>query len=330
MPLSAPYSMTNTMTSESITDRRPATGSGAFARDAEHADGTVVGDQSSVTVLSPDPTNSESPAQTSDALARLETMLRSVRPAAVAVSGGVDSLTLAAVAARVLGTAVTMYHAVSPAVPPAATARVARHAALAGWQLVCVDAGEFSDRRYVENPAERCFFCKQNLYGTVSAAAGVQVLSGTNLDDLDDWRPGLTAAKAAGVRHPFVEAGIAKAGVRAIARHLGLDDVAELPAAPCLSSRVETGIPIAATDLRFIDAAETFLRGALAAATVRCRLRRAGIVIELDDETHDTIDDTEKSRLCATLQALARDHGVVGTVTLAPYRRGSAFVRATR
>lgn len=238
-------------------------------------------------------------------------------------------MTLAVVAGRVLGDAVTMYHAISPAVPPAATARVVRHTAVNGWRLVQLDAGEFADRRYLENPAERCFFCKQNLYGALAAATSDQLLSGTNLDDLDDWRPGLAAAKAAAVRHPFVEAGIAKNGVRAIARHLGLDDLAELPAAPCLSSRVETGIPIVAADLHFIDAAETYLRATLAAETVRCRLRRAGIVIELDDRAHDTIDDTGKTQLCATLQALARKHGVAGTVSLAPYRRGSAFLQPT-
>lgn len=273
-------------------------------------------------------TNAMPTASTPASLARLERLLETCSPAAVAVSGGVDSMTLAAVAARVLGPAVIMYHAVSPAVPPAATARVAHHAANGGWQLVRLDAGEFADRRYLDNPSERCFFCKQNLYGALAAATGDQLLSGTNLDDLDDWRPGLAAAEAAGVRHPFVEAGIAKSGVRDIARHLGLTDLAELPAAPCLSSRVETGIPIVATDLRFVDAAETFVRTALAAATVRCRLRRSGIVVELDEAAHAALTPADEAHLCDTLAALARNHDVTATVTLAPYRRGSAFLRA--
>ena len=116
--------------------------------------------------------------------------------------------------------------------------------------------------------------------------------------------------------------------MRAIARSLGLDDLAELPAAPCLSSRVETGLPIVATDLRFVDAAERAVRATLTdAATVRCRLRRAGIVIELDAATHAALAPTTAAQLEATLTTLARTHGVHGPVSLAPYVRGSAFLR---
>jgi uncharacterized protein len=100
------------------------------------------------------------------------------------------------------------------------------------------DAGEFADPRYRANPANRCFFCKTNLYGHIVAQPGGTVLSGTNTDDLADWRPGLTAAAQHGVRHPFVEAGIDKPAIRRIAARIGLGDIADLPAAPCLSSRI--------------------------------------------------------------------------------------------
>lgn len=260
-------------------------------------------------------------------LERLTTVLLACAPAAVAVSGGVDSMTLASVAATVLGNEVTMFHAISPAVPRAATARVERHAMRGGWRLVQLDAGEFADQRYLENPANRCFFCKQNLYGTLAARTIAQLLSGTNLDDLDDWRPGLAAAAANGVRHPFVEANIDKAGIRVLARYLGLHDLAELPAAPCLSSRVETGIPIAARDLGFVDAAETLVRHALAPHTVRCRLRRDGIVIELDEETRVGLSEDKMATVYQALSDLARQHHVDGRVEIAAYRRGSAFLR---
>ena len=260
-------------------------------------------------------------------LERLAMLLRECAPAAVAVSGGVDSMTLAAVAATVLGDEVTMFHAVSPAVPRAATARVERHAIRASWRLVKLDAGEFADQRYIDNPANRCFFCKQNLYGTLAARTSAQLLSGTNLDDLDDWRPGLAAAAAVGVRHPFVEAHIDKAGIRVLARYLGLDDLAELPAAPCLSSRVETGISIEARDLGFVDAAETLVRHVLAPRTVRCRLRREGIVIELDDEARAGLSAEKFANLHRELSDLARRHHVDGQVEIATYRRGSAFLR---
>jgi uncharacterized protein len=253
--------------------------------------------------------------------------LRDSAPAAVAVSGGVDSMTLAFVAQRVLGKDVCMFHAVSPAVPPHATARVERYAADRCWQLSIVSAGEFADERYVANPANRCFFCKQNLYGTIAGITDHQLLSGTNLDDLGDWRPGLKAAADHSVRHPFVEAEIDKADVRAIARYLGLDDIAELPGAPCLSSRVETGIPIAPRELRFVDAAERFVRRSIAPQTVRCRIRKSGIVIELDAETRARIDRGSEASLAADLGRLAGQHGIVGTIAFALYERGSAFLR---
>ena len=131
-------------------------------------------------------------------------------------------MTLALLAGRRLGAESAMFHAVSPAVPPEATERVRAFAAREGWRLTVLDAGEFADPAYRANPANRCFYCKTNLYGALAARTDATLLSGTNLDDLGDWRPGLKAAEEHGVRHPFVEAGIDKAGVRAIAASAGL------------------------------------------------------------------------------------------------------------
>jgi pyridinium-3,5-biscarboxylic acid mononucleotide sulfurtransferase len=261
-----------------------------------------------------------------DRLRRLEAVLDRLGPVAVAVSGGVDSMTLAHIAHRRLGGRATMYHAISPAVPPAATARVERHARAAGWRLEMVDAGEFADESYLANPANRCFFCKTNLYATLARLTGDQLLSGTNTDDLGDWRPGLKAAAAHAVRHPYVEAGIDKAGVRALATLLGLFDLAELPAAPCLSSRVETGIRIRADLLRLIDATETLVRERLAPETVRCRVRREGVVVELDEAAIARLDGTLQAELEAAIERLVEGRRTEG-VTFAPYRRGSAFLR---
>ncbi len=268
-------------------------------------------------------------ARTQGARDRLRCILAKLDTAAVAVSGGVDSLTLATMAYQVMGMRVIMHHATSPAVPAEATERVRRLARSHGWALDIFDAGEFADERYRANPVNRCFFCKTNLYGAIAGRTAAVILSGTNVDDLGDYRPGLEAAKTHAVRHPFVEAGIDKAMVRALAAELGLGDVADLPSAPCLSSRVETGIAIEAPVLRMIEEAEILLRETLAPRTVRCRVRRAGIVAELDPAALAAMDVTMQDRLSRSLQALAEKHGVgPRPVAFAPYKTGSAFLRA--
>lgn len=259
------------------------------------------------------------------ALARLEAVL-ATRPAwAIAVSGGVDSMTLAQVAhraAREAGRALPLIiHAHSPAVPGDARAVIAAQAAREGWRLEIIAADELADPNYRANPVNRCYFCKSALYrGMLAALAGRTdrvLASGANLDDLGDYRPGLAAAAEAGVVHPLVEAGIDKAMVRALARSEGLGAVAEAPAQPCLASRIETGIAIEPADLAFIDALEGALRPlAGPAATLRVRLRAQGVAVE---------SDAAPAALAAAAEAACRAAGrrFLGIV---PYRRGSAFL----
>ena len=264
-------------------------------------------------------------------LRALEELLARVRPAAIAVSGGVDSMTLAAVAFAVLDSDVTMFHAVSSAVPPDATARVRRHAMRDGWVLRVTDAHEFEDERYRANPANRCYYCKTNLYDAIAAATDVQVYSGTNTDDLGDYRPGLVAAQEHSVSHPFVSAGIDKQGVRAIATYLGLDDLAELPASPCLSSRIQTGIRIEPEMLSAVHLAERAITDALQPRTVRCRVRRGVVVVELDEATLGSfkgLSGHDKDDLRLQLGGCFAKTSAKGLdIQFEVYKMGSAFVR---
>ena len=107
---------------------------------------------------------------------------------AVAVSGGVDSMTLAHLVHRHHGARARMVHATSPAVPAEATARVRAHADRCGWALTLIDAGEFADSRYRTNPIDRCYLCKSNLYARIAGIFAGVILSGTNTDDLGDYR----------------------------------------------------------------------------------------------------------------------------------------------
>ena len=261
------------------------------------------------------------------ALAALRERLRALGEVAVAVSGGVDSMTLAVVAGRLPGSGIHMYHAVSPAVPPDATARVRGYATRERWTLEVMDAGEFADERYRTNPANRCYFCKTNLYGAMAARAAGVLVSGTNVDDLGDFRPGLAAAGEHAVRHPYVEAGLGKREVRAVARTLGLDDLAELPAAPCLSSRVETGIAIDPGDLLAVHRVETRVRATLAPESVRCRVRREAVVVELDPPALDRCGEGVREAMANEVRAAFGARLGGRPVRFEPYRMGSAFLR---
>jgi len=253
----------------------------------------------------------------------LPDILSALGPVAIAVSGGIDSLTLATAAHR-RTPGVTMHHAVSPAVPAEATARTRAEAARQGWALDIFDAGEFGDADYRRNPVNRCFFCKTNLYGAIAARTGLTIVSGTNSDDLGEYRPGLDAARNHNVRHPFVEAGIGKAGVRRLAAELGLGALAGLPSSPCLASRVETGIRIEAPVLSMVHRAEQLVARALHPRTVRCRVRSAGIVVELDEAALRLLSPDAAEKLAAEINAL----GVTRPISFAAYRTGSAFLQA--
>ena len=262
------------------------------------------------------------------ALDRLEQVLKQRTGAlAVAVSGGVDSLTLMALAHRLREGGALAVHAVSPAVPPEATARVRRLSAERDWRLSELNAGEFDDPAYLANPVNRCFYCKHNLFTAMSAALPDSVLAtGTNTDDLGDFRPGLEAAKQHGVWQPLVEAGIDKPTIRALAKHEGLPYIAALPAQPCLSSRIETGIAVTAPDLGFVHSVETTLTARLGPGDHRCRITARGVEAQTAMSHPSLADRSVRAALEQELAALCERAGR-SFLGLMPYRRGSAFLR---
>jgi pyridinium-3,5-biscarboxylic acid mononucleotide sulfurtransferase len=271
--------------------------------------------------------NETKQAETSLAKARwkaLRDWLRENQPVAIAVSGGVDSITLAAAATQ--SGSGEMFHAISPAVPPEATTRVRTLAFKQGWKLKIFDAGEFDNADYRANPINRCFHCKTSLYRSIRQQTALLIVSGTNIDDLGEYRPGLIAAEAFGVRHPYVEVGIDKSEVRRLARYLGLGSVAELPAAPCLASRVETGIRIEAEALRTIHTAEKMVTDLTGIAVVRCRLRAHAIVIEVEQTALNELAPETAAEIANSITGLFDQIGIRLPVSFAAYRPGSAFL----
>jgi uncharacterized protein len=251
-------------------------------------------------------------------------LLRAQSALVVAVSGGIDSLTLATLAFRLRGPGFSpsFCFADGAAVPRAARERVHAVAQAQGWgdALVVVDAGEVQDPAYAQNPVDRCYHCKSHLFVAVAAAfPGATICTGANLDDVSDYRPGRIAAKERRVQEPFIAAGYTKDDVRALARSLGLGILSELPASPCLSSRIETGVAIDPALLAVVDTVEERVRD-LGAKVVRCRVRKDKVVVEHDG----VVDDPD---VIAVVAPVLFHHDIALPVQTAPYAKGSAFLR---
>ncbi len=207
--------------------------------------------------------------------------------AVVALSAGVDSSLVAALARRALGDRVIAVTALSESLAPGEMEIAQKTATQVGIRHIIVRTDEVHNASYKANPSNRCYYCKDTLYRELRRQADKsrfeEVLDGTQLDDLGEIRPGLLAAREAGVRSPLAEAGLSKKDVREAARLLGLD-VWDKPAMPCLSSRIPQGDEITFQKLSQVGEAESVVKRLSGARDIRVRHHGTVAAIEVCQE----------------------------------------------
>jgi uncharacterized protein len=241
----------------------------------------------------------------------------------VAFSGGVDSACLAAVATEVLGDRALSVTADSPSYPSRhreLALRVARDFSLRHEFIL---TAEMDSPDYTANAPNRCYYCKQELFGRLNALARdrgfAAVVDGNNADDRGDFRPGRKAAREHGVRSPLDEAGLTKAEIRQISRRLGLPTWDE-PASACLSSRIPYGAEVTVEKLRMIERAESVLQSL---GFRHCRVRHHGDVARLELNAEDLARAVGSS----AREVIVRDLKAIGyryvSLDLQGYRTGS-------
>ena len=259
---------------------------------------------------------------TEEKLVQIKEIFSQMSSAIIAYSGGVDSTLVAHIAHSTLGDQALCVTAVSPSLLPEELEEATEQAIFLGIQHEVIMTEEMDNPNYTANPINRCYFCKSELHDQLKKLATARgypyIVDGVNQDDLQDYRPGIQAAKERGVRSPLAEVGMTKTEVRQLSQQLGLPWWNK-PASPCLSSRFPYGEEITLPKLQRVGRAEVYLRR-LGYQNLRVRSQGEVARIELPPEQLQKFVSTED---IATLVKTFQSYGFVYvTLDLEGYRSG--------
>ncbi len=254
----------------------------------------------------------------------LTSILKKMGSVAIGYSGGVDSTLLVKVAVDILGENAVAMIGRSETYPTREFEEAVRIAESVGARYVVVNTEETDILKFQENPVNRCYFCKTELFGKLDVIAEREglhwIADGTITDDMGDFRPGMKAKSEKNVRSPLLEAGFSKADVRELSHHLGLPTW-DKPAFACLSSRFPYGMGITKESLIKVDNAETFLRDeGFRFFRVRFHDEKTARIEVGPEEIARLVDNHLRERLVAHLKQLGFTYV---TLDLQGYRAGS-------